>query len=77
MKVVDFLTPDAVIPVLAGTSKPAVLAEMAGFVAGRLTGERPVNVETLRRTLEEREELGSTAIGDGIAIPHGKVDNID
>ena len=31
----------------------------------------------LRRVLEEREQLASTAIGDGIAIPHGKLDNID
>jgi PTS system nitrogen regulatory IIA component len=77
MKVVDFLSSDAVIPALAGTSKAAVLAEMAGFVAGRLTGEHPVDIETLRRTLEEREQLASTAIGDGIAIPHGKLDNVD
>jgi nitrogen PTS system EIIA component len=77
MKVVDFLSPDAVIPALAGTSKAAVLAEMAGFVAVHMSGEKALDVEALRRTLEEREQLGSTAIGDGIAIPHGKLDNID
>jgi PTS system nitrogen regulatory IIA component len=77
MKVVDFLSPDAILPTLAGTSKADVLAEMAAFVARRLTGESSIDVESLRRTLEEREQLASTAIGDGIAIPHGKMDRID
>jgi len=77
MKVVDFLSPDAILPALAGTSKPAVLAEMAAFVAKQAVGGISIDVENLRRTLEEREQLASTAIGDGIAIPHGKLDNID
>jgi PTS system nitrogen regulatory IIA component len=50
---------------------------MAAFVAGHTGGQHPIDGETLRRTLEEREQLGSTAIGDGIAIPHGKLDNMD
>jgi PTS system nitrogen regulatory IIA component len=77
MKVVDFLSPDAVIPALAGTSKSEVLAEMAAFIARSQTGSSPIDAEVLRRTLEEREQLASTAIGDGIAIPHGKLDTID
>jgi len=35
-----------------------------------------VDAETLRKVLEERELLASTAIGDGIAIPHGKLDAV-
>lgn len=70
MKVVDFLRPEMVIPGLSGMSKSAVLAEMAAHVA-RHRGLDPI---TLTQVLEERERLASTAIGDGIAIPHGKLE---
>jgi nitrogen PTS system EIIA component len=77
MKVVDFLSPDAVIPALSGTSKTEVLAEMADFLARQQTGSNVLDPRELRRVLDEREQLASTAIGDGIAIPHGKLDTID
>ena len=80
MKVVDFLSSDAIIPALAGATKGEVLAEMAAFLCARQTasnGQSVIDPQTLRRVLEERELLASTAIGDGIAIPHGKVDTID
>ena len=73
MKVVDFLRPDLVIPELHGGSKSDVLAEMSRHLAGVQSGVDP---EVLRRVLEERELLASTAIGDGIAIPHGKLDSV-
>lgn len=74
MKVVDFLGPSCVIPALAGSSKAEVLAEMAAHL-GR---EHPaIDALVLRRVVEERELLASTGIGDGIAIPHGRLDNID
>ena len=78
MKIVDFLSPEAIIPALAGTTKGDVLAEMSNFLA-----EKPVvtggiiDPKVLYRALEERERLASTAIGDGIAIPHGKLDSVD
>jgi PTS system nitrogen regulatory IIA component len=74
MKVVDFLAPDAIIPSLSGTSKSEVLAELSAFLAERRPG---IDAPTLLRVLHEREQLASTAIGDGIAIPHGKLDTID
>ena len=74
MKVVDFLRPDLVIPELHGSSKSDVLAEMAKHLAVAQGGIDP---EILRRVLEERELLASTAIGDGIAIPHGKLDSVN
>ena len=80
MKVVDFLSPDAIIPALAGATKGNVLAEMASFLCERqaaLLGHSALDPQALCRVLEERELLASTAIGDGIAIPHGKVDTID
>ncbi len=77
MKVVDFLSPDAIIPALAGASKEAVLSEMAAFLAGRQTAAGTIDAQALLHVLEEREQLASTAIGDGIAIPHGKLGSID
>lgn len=73
MKVVDFLRPDLVISELTGGSKSEVLAEMSRHLAGSQPG---IDAEVLRRVLEERELLASTAIGDGIAIPHGKLDSV-
>jgi PTS system nitrogen regulatory IIA component len=77
MKVVDFLAPDAVIPALTGKSKAEVLAEMSAFIARRQAGRTSVDARVLQRALEERERLASTAFGDGVAIPHGKLPSID
>jgi nitrogen PTS system EIIA component len=74
MKVVDFLRPELVIAQLASTAKSEVLAEMSRHLAKQQAGVDP---EALRRVLEERELLASTAIGDGIAIPHGKLDSVE
>jgi nitrogen PTS system EIIA component len=74
MKVVDFLRPDLVISELHGGAKGDVLAEMATHLARNQAG---IDSEVLRRVLEERELLASTAIGDGIAIPHGKLDSVN
>ena len=74
MKVVDFLRPELVIAQLAGTAKSEVLGEMSGHLAKQQGGVDP---EALRKVLEERELLASTAIGDGIAIPHGKLDTVE
>ncbi|HXU61767.1 MAG TPA: PTS sugar transporter subunit IIA [Polyangia bacterium] len=73
MRVVDFLQPEAVVANLGATTKPAVLAELSERMARVVPG---VDASTLRRILEERELLASTAIGDGIAIPHGKLDSV-
>jgi PTS system nitrogen regulatory IIA component len=74
MRVVDFLARDAIIPSLSGKSKGEVLTELSLFLAR----QRPeIDAQILRRALEEREQLASTAIGDGIAIPHAKLDTLE
>ena len=73
MKVIDFLAPDCIVATLQAKTKPAVLAELSAHLAKVVPG---VEAEALRRVLEEREQLASTAIGDGIAIPHGKLDSV-
>jgi nitrogen PTS system EIIA component len=74
MKVVDFLRSDCVLPSLRGNSKSAVLSELAEHLASVQPG---IDSVTLSRALAERELLASTAIGDGIAIPHGRLDSAD
>jgi len=70
MKIADFLSPDAVLADLVGERKRDVLAELCAPMATRFPG---IGEERLRAVLEERERLGSTGIGDGVAIPHGKL----
>ena len=73
MKVIDFLKLDAIIADLRATTKEATLAELATHMASL---NAKVEASELLHVLEERELLASTAIGDGIAIPHGKLDSI-
>ena len=73
MKITDLLNPESVLPDLQGTNKPAVLRELASCLAAQY---REIRLEELTAVLMERERLGSTAIGDGIAIPHGKIKGV-
>jgi PTS system nitrogen regulatory IIA component len=69
MHLSDLLHEDALLIDLASRGKTAVLAELAGPIAGKLG----VGTQRLTDILLERERLGSTGIGDGIGIPHGKL----
>jgi PTS system nitrogen regulatory IIA component len=69
MKIVEFLRADAVIANLSGQTGQAVLAELCRPLAAA----QKVDAQRLVETLLDREKLGSTGIGEGVAIPHGKV----
>ena len=70
MKLVDILDREGVIPALNGRDKRAVLDEIAAAVAKRTNGT--LSAETMSARLMERENGGSTAMGFGVAVPHGK-----
>jgi PTS system nitrogen regulatory IIA component len=70
MKIEDILAEDLVIPALAARNKADVLEELAGAVA---TVHSELDRSRLVQALEDRERLNSTALGDGVAIPHGKL----
>lgn len=70
MKLTDFLDASRIIPDLKETEKRAVLKEMAGRLAAL---DAALDAEKLYETLLEREKISSTAIGEGVAIPHGKI----
>lgn len=69
MDIGDLLNPDAVLPNLRSTSKKQALQELAKAAAG-LTGQ---DERSIFDVLLERERLGTTGVGNGIAIPHGKL----
>ena len=71
MKILDILPSEALVaPDLVGETKNDVVRELAVHLAEQ---HREIDAEKLIDVLWERERLGSTAIGDGIAIPHGKL----
>lgn len=72
MRIISLLKKEYIINSLEATTKTGVLAEFAEALAGR-TGISPARVSHI---LEEREKLGTTGIGDGVAIPHGKLEEI-
>ena len=73
MKIEDILDAALVLPRLAGRSKSDVLEELSAAVTSR---HPEIDRERLVHALEERERLNSTALGDGVAIPHGKLPGI-
>lgn len=74
MKITDILTEELVVPELRASSKREALDEMTGVLT---SVHREIDRARLGQILEEREKLGSTAIGGGIAIPHGKLPGLD
>lgn len=72
MKLADIIKPENVIVDLPASTKAQLLRELAGLVAERLgIGEAPVLA-----ALQTRETLGSTGIGNGVAIPHASMEAI-
>src|SRR6266481_7777570 len=70
MKITDILSAEMIIADLKGTTKPDILSELAKTLTSKY---KEISLRDLIAVLAERERLGSTAIGDGIAIPHGKI----
>jgi PTS system nitrogen regulatory IIA component len=69
MSLTDLIAPNAVIPALKVTSKKQAIQALATHAA-ELTGQ---NERMISEILLQREKLGSTGVGNGIAIPHGKL----
>jgi len=70
VKLLDYLKEEWVVADIQGTDKPSVLRELSSLLV------KPCQVassEELLRILLEREKLESTGIGEGVAIPHGRL----
>jgi len=68
-EVLKHTSPDLFIPDLKATDKSSALA---GLVEGLIAGTDIKNPDTILQMLQSRENLGSTAVGPGIAFPHGR-----
>ena len=73
MEIADLISTDGVIANLRATSKKQALQDLARQ-ASTITG---VNERAIFDVLLERERLGTTGVGNGIAIPHGKLASLD
>lgn len=73
MQLCDILNIEGIEPHLKARSKKQALQELAG-IAAKITG---IEARDIFETLLQRERLGSTGVGNGIAIPHGKLEKLD
>ncbi len=73
MELSDLITPESVIANLKVSSKKQALQELAKHIAGLIEHEE----RDIFDILLEREKLGTTGVGDGIAIPHGKLESLE
>ena len=74
MKITDFINLQSVIPALQSRDKNSAIEEMAGCLAdcyNQLDRQKVLDV------LRDRERISTTAIGEGVAIPHGKLAGVD
>jgi nitrogen PTS system EIIA component len=72
MQLLDFLDFDAVKTALPGGNKRSLLQQLANSAAGRLA----LDAAAILASVTEREQLGSTGFGQGVAIPHGKIEGL-
>ena len=73
MALADILQPEGIIPALRAHTKKQLLVELAA-TASKLTG---ISEREIFDVVLQRERLGSTGVGGGIAIPHGKLKGLD
>ena len=73
MPLTDLVAPNAIIPALKVNNKKKAIQELAARAAV-LSG---LNERAVLDVLQQREKLGSTAVGNGVAIPHGKLPKLD
>jgi mannitol/fructose-specific phosphotransferase system IIA component (Ntr-type) len=76
MRMSDFVVKDAIVPNLAATSKEGVIRELVESLrgAGQFHGTDP---EDVIRAILKREQIASTGIGRGVAIPHAKHSSVE
>jgi PTS system nitrogen regulatory IIA component len=72
MQLAEFLDFDAIKTAFPGGSKKALLVQLANLAGQRLR----LDSAAILTSLSEREQLGSTGFGHGVAIPHGKVEGL-
>lgn len=75
MKITELLRQEFIVEELKGKNKKEVLAELAGVF--KKTGIAALDTDGILKVLLDRERQGSTGIGEGVAIPHGKMAGLE
>lgn len=73
MKICQYFNHRLIFPEMSARDKEGVLFELAEGIAGQTPG---LKAEEVLKVLRDRERLGSTGIGEGFAIPHGKMKDL-
>jgi len=73
MEITDLISLDSIVPDLKVSSKKQTLQELANYAEKII----PIVQHDILDVLLERERLGTTGVGHGVAIPHGKFPNLD
>jgi PTS system nitrogen regulatory IIA component len=73
VKIVELIRREMIVPALSARDKRGILDELAGHVSSKIA---KIDRTQLLRVLVDREQLASTAIGEGVAIPHGKLPSV-
>jgi PTS system nitrogen regulatory IIA component len=72
MQLSEFLDFDAITTKLSAGNKRSLLVQLSNLAAQRLS----VEAAQIQASVVEREQLGSTGFGQGVAIPHGKIESL-
>jgi PTS system nitrogen regulatory IIA component len=73
VRIVDLIQQDMIIPTLSSTAKSEIIRELAQHLSSSCEA---IDHDRLVKVLSDREALASTAIGEGVAIPHGKLPDL-
>lgn len=73
MQLSDFLDFDAITTRLSGGNKKSLLQQLSAMAAQRLE----IPAADIQASVSEREQQGSTGFGQGVAIPHGKIESLN
>lgn len=73
MKISELIRKELILPEIRASRKEDVIRELSEYLARQDEG---VSGAEVTKVLLEREKLGSTALGDGIAVPHGKLETV-
>ena len=73
-KLLTLIGKERILPELSAANKKEALHELAAALHPEYTGDK---IQEIYTVLKERESLGSTGVGEGVAIPHGKLKNLD
>lgn len=75
MKITELISRKAILPAVKATNKKAIVLELVTALKKASEGER-INIADVVDAVMDREKVGSTGLGGGVALPHAKIDSV-